>query len=214
MRQVAMFVLICSLWGCAGHFVVKPTTPTSPQNGFRYYLPKPYLLVTNMSVAPDEASSPSPKQPDTTGAGGGASKPKDNSTPTPPRPDGSVVTVKLIYLPDVAHPYSVSIAGAGLGTFKGGLQLTNGWMLTNVSEESDAKVAETITAVSGLIGSVLSGGAKPKSVESKPAVVIPFLYLFEIDPSGHTLTRVDTSPLNEAMSEIAAHAVTIPPTEK
>jgi hypothetical protein len=149
--------------GCAGHFVVKPTTPGAAAQGFRYYLPKPYLLVTNMTVAPEDTTASGAKPADGAApASPGAAKPKDAAAQAKaPSPPGSVVTVKIIWLPDTANPYTVTIAGAGIGTFKGGLQLTNGWMLTNVSEESDAKIAETVTAVAGLIGSVLSpGGAK------------------------------------------------------
>lgn len=216
---VCSFVLLSFLSGCAGHFVVKPTVPGSNLEGFRYYLPKPFLLVTNMAVAPDDSSASPQKQPDQSAPGsGGATKPKDATAPPSKAdvPPGSVVTVKIVWLPDTAHPYSVSVAGAGIGTFKGGLQLTKGWMLTNVSEESDAKVAETITAVSGLISSVLSpGGAKsPKSLEGKPAAAVPFLYLFEIDPYNHSLTKVDTSSLDKAMADIVEHSSSTPPLEK
>jgi hypothetical protein len=205
------------LTGCAGHFVVKPTTPGSSAPGFRYYLPKPYLLVTNMNIAADDTSNPS-KPADNAGAQApNGVKPKDAAAPaaavTPP--PGTVVTVKLVWLPDTATPYSVTIAGAGIGTFKGGLQLTNGWMLTNVSEESDAKIAETITAVAGLVSDVLSpGGAKGnKALNVTPGRITPFLYLFEIDPANHKLTRVDTSALDAAIAATTFHQDT-PPAEK
>jgi hypothetical protein len=83
-------------------------------------------------------------------------------------------------------------------------------MLTNVSEESDAKVAETLTAVSGLIGSALSpGAAKPKSTEGETTPSQPFFYLFKIDLSKRELTRIDTSALNSTLSG-AVHAASDP----
>jgi hypothetical protein len=147
----------------------------------------------------------------------GSGKRKDSSDPAKvPPPTGPVVTVKIIWLPDTATPYTVTISGAGIGTFKGGLQLTNGWMLTNVSEESDAKVAETLTAVAGLVSGVLSpgGGKTAKELGTEVPKAAPFLYLFDIDSSNHKLTRVDTSPLDEVLAHIVLNQGGSPPFEK
>jgi hypothetical protein len=212
---IVLFSLCIS--GCAGHFVVKPTTPDSAISGFRYYLPAPYLLVTNTKLV-EEGPATSKQQP--TSSGG---SPENGSTPdgshakseqmggtSPSAQSIAPVTVALIWLPDTERPYSITSSGGAIGTFKGGFQLTNGWMLTNVSEESDAKVAETLTAVSGLIGSALSpGAAKPKSTEGETTPSQPFFYLFKIDLSKRELTRIDTSALNSTLSG-AVHAASDP----
>ena len=211
-----VLAILMSLASCAGHFVVKPTTPGSTVQGFRYYLPKPYLLVTNMTVVSDDGNPPQSKPAGSSDTSSSSKdKPKDNSSSPKETPQGgSVVTAKIVWLPDTANPYTVSSSGPGIGTFKGGLQLTNGWMLTNVNEESDAKVAETLTAVAGLVSGVLSPGGKVKGLGTELPKAVPFLYLFEIDPSNHRLTRVDTSPLDEALAHAGLHQDAGPPLEK
>jgi len=207
--RISVIIAISPLiQGCGGHFVVKPIAPNAAVDGFRYYLPRPYLMVTSMGIAQDEAASGSAK-PAEAKESTPSPKPKTLDDSKSAAPLATVVTVKLLWLPDTAHPYAVTTRGAGLGTFKGGLQLSNGWMLTNVSAESDAKIAETITAVSGLISSVLSPGAKTtKSLESPDQGKLrPFLYLFEIDTAGHNLTRVDTSALESVLATIAPASV-------
>ena len=206
--------------GCAGHYVVTPVKSESTAPGFRYYLPKPYLLVTNMNVAADTGTSSSPKPSDTTPPKTTSeSHEKEVSAPLTDldQSAGTVMTVKIIWLPDTSAPYSVTIAGAKLGSFKGGLQLTNGWMLTNVNEESDAKVAETMSAFASLVGSVLSpvGARMNKEEVTPPATKIsPFLYLFEIDTASHELKRVDTSLLNQAILDSTSPQHKTPSNEK
>ena len=212
-----VFVVSSIITGCGGRFIVKPVAQNSSGDGFRYYLPKPFLMVTSMVIAQDEAASAAAKPGDSNTA-------DSKGSPTTPKPKalddakaaspGTVVNVKLLWLPDTAHPYSIKTGGIGIGTFKGGLQLSNGWMLTNVSQESDAKVAETITAVSGLISSVLSPGGKSAKSLNAPerGGVHPFLYLFEIDIANHTLTRVDTSTLDSALEKLTS--LSGPPLEK
>jgi len=103
------------------------------------------------------------------------------------------------------------VSGSSIGTFKGSLQLQNGWMLTGLNEESDAKIAETLTAASGLLSNIFGaaglGAAAPKAKGMEtPAKgpIPPFVYLFAIElpaksGAGGTLRKVETKELNDLL---------------
>lgn len=190
MRNLVLCVLtsvVLLAAGCGGHYVVKPLNTTTPTvEGFRYYLPKPYLLVTNV-VAPDDQNGGhtvrgESQQQSREGRGNDEEQAQQQ------------VTIKVLYLPDTKEPYVIQTKNHGVGTFDGTLQLTNGWMLTNVNEKADPKVAETLTAISGLITAAMT---TTKSVATTHAAApAPFVYLFEIDTANHRLIQVPTIELN------------------
>lgn len=183
-RGVFILYLLLPMVGCAGHFVVKPAQPGDP--GFHYWSPEPYLLVTNAATAAappkDCSKEPADKKKDC----------EDEAAQAAAKPAPLQVNVQLIYLP--GQEYAVTTEGGGIGTFKGGIQLTNGWMLTGVNEESDAKVAETISAVANL---VKAGAAFAPSISGAPSGASPkaILYLFWIDTKNKRLVKVDTNEL-------------------
>ena len=119
--------------------------------------------------------------------------------------------MQLLWLPDLDEEYVVQQSGNSIGTFKGSLQLQNGWMLTGLNEESDAKVAETLTAASGLLSNIFgaAGLGKPAAARTETAEaptkgpIPPFVYLFAIElPSkgaGGTLRKVETKDLNDLL---------------
>ena len=200
--------ILTLLSGCAGHFDVRPATQASAP-GFRYYLPEPYLVVTNMSLREQATTVSVPA--DSAAASAGAATPSvasDNlKTGKEPdeRPDGETLTSKIIWLPDLATPYTITTRGVGIGSFKGSIQLANGWMLTGVNQESDAKVADTLSALSGLVGNAASVGTlalAPRAVhrEKHP----PFLLMFRIDTKANTLTPVGTEALKRELAAALA----------
>jgi hypothetical protein len=154
--------------------------------GIPYYLPRPYLLVTEVPV-----ETPPPKAQQEEGKGGAAAKAApgkgtsaDKSAPpaddamkkaTPAPDDGSGTSpspasdqsfgmftkqygVKLIYLPDYEHPMLLrQRAGIGSTTLKPTLQ--NGWMLTALDSSADSKTAETLASIGSLVSATHGGGS-------------------------------------------------------
>jgi hypothetical protein len=189
----ASILLMGALSGCAAHFVVKPATPTA--KGFRIWSPKPYLLVTDMALDSDtpkaaaqnceQLSDPKAKEEcKTKQASGTPQNVKDGSVP--PK-----LQVRVIYLP--GDEYAVTSSGGGIGTFKGSIQLANGWLLTGMNQESDAKVAETITAVATLVSKLLPTGVAVAGTQeaAAPNVAVPVFLMFEIDTKNNALKLVD-----------------------
>ena len=226
-RVHAIFTLITlsTAFGCAGHFEVRPvvsankTAPNSSSEaatsttqqkkvvkGFRYWTPKPYLLITNMAVAPVKADDTPPPDPcaseqdkDKKAA---CEKQKKPTTPPKPEPEEQAdkLVAQIIYLP--GEEYTITSRGGGIGTFKGSIQLTNGWMLTGVNQESDAKLAETIEAVATLASKFTGplAGVTPADADSssfarmpKPKNKLPIFLLFEIDTATRSLHKVDNT---------------------
>ena len=145
--------------------------PDSTTDGIRYYLPKPYVLVTELPVAP-----PAPQisgGPQQGGGGGGMNNSKDQSkdqtpqatTPTAPATDTSFsanmasYSVKLIYLPDYSHPMALQEESGLFGNVALAPNLQDGWMLTSLSSSNDSGGAAALAAVASLIGSAVGGGA-------------------------------------------------------
>lgn len=204
---LSLAALLVQLGCAAGRFEVHKVDSTSQLEGFRYNLPKPYLLVTNMAVSLPASANPAAEV--STGTSPGSRKPPKEgggtqvAAPEAPAP-GSVVTMQLLWLPDPSQQYAVSVKGGRSGTFSGKIQLANGWMLTGVNEDFDAKTAETITAVSGLLTGLIktAGGVQMLTVPvSSEHPVKPFLLLFAVNLQDKKLEAVDTSVVDEALKK-------------
>jgi hypothetical protein len=214
-------VLAGALAGCASVTAI-PVDPKTGQAvpgavpGVRYYMPSPYLLVTEVPNDP----SAGPKGAG--GAGGGPApaapapatptdkKAADDSSGASPSPTTdtsfSMFTkqygIKLIYLPDYSRPMVLQqSAGIGSTTMKPTLQ--NGWMLTTLDSSADSKVAETLSSVASIIGAThggsggsggsKSGGAAGGGAAGEapvPPVLPPGLYRLYFDPSTGVLTKL------------------------
>ncbi len=188
--------------GCTGgHFRVHPVPggvhgdPSSNQiEGFRYFLPKPYLMVTNMTVTP----APAPRRADQE-AGPDRERTSSNKATAQ---EGSTIAVQLIWLPDTKQQYAISVQGGRTGTFKGGLQLANGWMLVGVNEEFDTKTVETLNALTGALGTIFAASGLPTKRVQGAAGLQPFLYLFEIDVENHKLVEVNSDELKKVLKQL------------
>lgn len=203
--------------------------------GLRYYLPKPYLLVTELpsetmstpgpsTDARSASQLPPPQNPATppqfTPPGGDGGEKKDDasasgapSTNTSYAASTSRYVLKLIYLPDLEHPMSIR-ARAGLGTAQMKPTLQDGWMLTALDASADAKTAEILTSIAGIIGAVKGGGGdKAGAPGGGPSatrdcelcypetVLRPGLYRFVYDASG---ALTDVAPVKLFSSQATA----------
>jgi hypothetical protein len=95
--------------------------PGPHDKGFRFYRPKPYLKLVPYEV----------------GKAGGAIGPDE------------MVEISLEWLPDFSEEYSIRLR-TGLGVNKSSFKLENGWMLTSVNSDTDAKFADNVKAVTEL----------------------------------------------------------------
>jgi hypothetical protein len=156
---------------------------TGEQEGARYYLPKPYLIVAEVPVDPHVSTSDEGGGRHTLSmSSGGSDKPKkakpgdddgdsgasdtaaDDSSGAP---GGTTDTsfgmmtkqygIKLIYLPDLSRPMAITESTGWFGTATMKPTLQDGWMLTSLDAETDAKTAETLQAVGSLLGGGSSG---------------------------------------------------------
>jgi hypothetical protein len=131
--------------GCAPRVrVIKNPAPS--ECGFRYYLPKPYLLITP------------------------AGKVIEEKTTTTKTISDEFVSIELQYLPDFSEQYSVDVRNR-LGTSNVTLELEDGWKLTSVNQELDAKFDENVAAIADLIKA--GGGLIPTGPGVSDAVRPP-----------------------------------------
>lgn len=167
----ALFASVLSLTACA-KVSVTPLDAygnrTSQAEGLRYYLPKPYLLVMAVPGGSTQAgSADATPQVDLNGKPGAAPA-TGNAAPTAAQtPSANAAApaagntsyqaasaqyvAKLIYLPDYNHPMAVSESSGLFGTASMAAALQDGWQLTSLQGNSDAKVAETLTALASLV---------------------------------------------------------------
>lgn len=96
--------------------------------------------------------------------------------------EGAGCKLTVEYLPDLSQQYIIIPHYIGVGTLKVAPQLAQGWNLTALEVQADPKVAELVTAISGLAGNIASAAIKP-AVEgaSVPALPGPGLYRFEFN---------------------------------
>ena len=239
--RLAAIAATALLSGCAGvsftQLNADLTTKTGAPKGAVYYMPKPYLLVTQLpytalggtavsAQAPDPA--PPPKKGgqavdgewpadyasdqaatgNQTARGGADEKPaaggdaglaagSDQSFGG----SGEGYLVKVIYLPDMSRPMSVSMrAGIGSANLKPTLQ--NGWMLTGFDASADSKTAEILTALAPLLtayktpgkaaggADAKGGGAGPAAAGAIRPILRPGLYEIEYDARSGKLKGI------------------------
>jgi len=203
-RSMMLFVPVL-VAGCA-QVVVTPLLPDgSPApnqaKGVRYYMPQPYLLVTQLPGSdsasnPDDTSSnggassqgrSTGRSPATTPSSNSQNKSPDDSTAKPPTTTAASTdtsfdfrtahyAVRLIYLPDYSHPMSITENPGLFGTAEMQPALQDGWMLTSLDAKGDSKVSETIGAMAQLVASVYggaaAGGAKAGTTATKHVTTI------------------------------------------
>ncbi|WP_375416302.1 hypothetical protein [uncultured Hymenobacter sp.] len=172
-------VLGIGLSGCAHYQVVRVKEGEDPE-GIRYYRPAPYLLVSE--AATEQAALAAPATGQAPSAGGKAAI----------RTAEPVLNYKVEYLPDFNEVYAIQRRG-GLGTVDMDIKLAGGWMLTEFGSQTDSKVPEMLTAIAGILPTVL-GGLKQQNSFAAPTngkgTLEPGLYKIEITKTTVKLIRV------------------------
>lgn len=122
----------------------------SSQGGVRYYLPKPYLVITrDVATAQPKIT----KTTSTTKEDGKETK-KDTTTTENvlPKQDGApTYAMQIVYLPDLKTKAYIKL-NPTLGSAEVSINLEDGWKLTSLNIKSDSKTAETIGAIGAVVG--------------------------------------------------------------
>lgn len=152
------------LTACATTNVKK--NPGPHDHGFRYYRPKPYLLI--QPTLPGTADKFAPDE---------------------------LVSISLAWLPDFSEEYSIRIR-AGMGTNKTTFKLQDGWNLTEVNVDIDSKFAENVKAFGELIKAVAPKGflPTPSANEGQPATAEKFVVRATNVPMGYYESVVGKGP--------------------
>lgn len=164
---IAIAVAVAVAWclaGCANVKVVPVRPGDTKTEGVRFWAPHPYLLVTKGTYRQ------------------GADKQNDDPRADPPATGQEVTNTYLIWLPDPDKEYAIQLKG-GSGAANAKITLKNGWMLDTFNAEADAKVPETIEALTGAF-KALPIGLKQESqglIEGILKEVPPGLYRFEFN---------------------------------
>ena len=174
MRLPVLALVPLTLTACGASVTAIPLDATGHDDhtvrGIRFYLPKPYILVTELPVSPTAppaaalAAAPAPKaKGDTTDAK--TTDAPQSSIPTAPATDTSFTAamasyaVKLIYLPDYSHPMALREDSGLFGNVAMTPALQDGWMLTSLSSSNDSGGPAALAAVASLVGSAVGGVA-------------------------------------------------------
>lgn len=187
-----------------------PLTPAGKADpnqarGIRYWMPAPYLLITELpsQSAPQGGDDTNAVADAAPGGGGGdtnnakgaqpsnqvqASTPSGSATDTSFAASTTEYSVKLIYLPDLAHPMALKMRSGLLGTVTAAPTLTDGWMLTSMNGSSNSGVSDTLQAVGSLLGgsSSKTGGA---AGAAKVAAASP-----QVSPAPAAISYKDSDP--------------------
>ncbi|HEX8442264.1 MAG TPA: hypothetical protein VF631_01310 [Allosphingosinicella sp.] len=198
---MAITLAAALLSGCASVSFTQLTPDLRPKagapEGAVYYMPKPYLLVTQLpytalagaTVAAVAVPATDPVPPKK----GGEAVNEPNAGWPAPDPNANVAAVgqaamggadekasggdatlaagsdqsfggssegyfiKLIYLPDMSRPMSVSMR-SGLGSANLKPTFQNGWMLTGFDAGADSKNSEILTALAPLLTAYKTSG--------------------------------------------------------
>jgi len=117
---------------------------------------------------PGGASSVKPATDGSTPSASPAATPTASSDLSFSASNGQYVA-KLIYLPDLSQPMAISESSGLFGTATMGASLQDGWMLTSLQGSSDAKVADTISALASLVSAVSGAGAPAAAAKTAAA---------------------------------------------
>jgi len=193
--HLACGVSIGCLSSCASVTVTPITYQGQPKNetaGIRYYMPKPYLLVTRIPAElkiTNEAPTAGPA-PSRFGSAGPAdelqpaARPSASSATTETKASAqaqpsqtspsstsdmsyqlgnSTYLLKLVYLPDMSKAMVINLVPGIFGTSSLQPTLQNGWMLTSMQTSADnTKAIDDLTT----LATAFIGGAKPAATAS------------------------------------------------
>jgi hypothetical protein len=204
-----------SLCGCASVTVTpldQKGQPNGEFSGIRYYMPKPYLLVTEIPndqlPKPEKGGAGAPAPGDTADKQGTKSDSPSSSSDLSYQLSNTSYSLKLIYLPDMSKTMAINISPSILGTSSVQPTLQDGWMLTSLQASSDNTKA--LSDLTTLAGALLGGGAKGATKTAKGGGgggargLPPGLYEFQYDQQHGYLTGLCAVTLfeNESIDPI------------
>lgn len=217
--RISVLLVGASIYGCASITAIPLKPDGSKQDnvvdGIRYYLPKPYLLVTELPEEPQsqqsQASGTTPtgggsgnganasqSQGSNSGQGSGSSTSPSSAAPSSGTQDTSFsasttsYSLKLIYLPDMAHPMALQSSSGLFGTVSVGPSLQDGWMLTSVNGSVDSGASATLSALASIISAKASpSGGGTTGTQSKTGGGAPV--------SAASLTTAGFTPAQAAL---------------
>lgn len=128
-KLVLLVATIVMQIGCTPRVNVV-SNPGPHSKGFRYYRPKPYLLITPIGATV-------------------AVKTAENTTTTSTQSD-EYVNIELEYLPDFSEEYAIDVK-TGLGTAEVSFKLEDGWKLTEMNQKLDSQFDENVSAIADLV---------------------------------------------------------------
>jgi len=203
------------------------TTNAAAAEGFRYYQPRPYLLVMALPPATASTAPAAPggesKDPGKVEPGKGDSGKSDDSATASQSAAGDSgflaispsYVAKIVYLPDYSKPMAVQMSSGLLGTASVQLGMQNGWMLNSASINSDnTKLADSVDSIVGALAGLAGGGGgggSKKTSDGAPgsgssSILRPGLYRFDFNSGG------EFSGLC-AVSFFTSNGLATPPTE-
>lgn len=160
MKKIKVVLILISclmLSGCASTITANKLTSQNEEttSGIPYYLPQPYLLMTKNLALMEQVVETSETAGDEEGK-----KDRKRTSKTEivaaDKTEEDVYRFKILYLPDKSEKYGLKIK-ARTGTIKTNMTLVDGWQLTGVNLDADAKTKETIEAVATGLQNILSG---------------------------------------------------------
>jgi hypothetical protein len=157
--------------------------------GLPFFRPKPYLLVLKSPKIKHENNQN--LKSDENQAEGDTEENTNNSTLLFKTEN---YLVKLIYLPDFSHGYTISISNPWrpFGSTEMSPQLENGWMLKSLNSKVDSKTPETLTAIASIVAAARNG-ATP--IPGNPTFESNWSNSGLPDNSEHTVTEYDLNQL-------------------
>lgn len=189
-RLMLVSVMGLILYGCAGLEVAKVDKNGDP-NGFVYYLPHPYLLVTNVASKIEGQNCTQKKNPTKVSA----TEKNSTSTAGDNHQKASELEYKIIYLPDMSQKYAVTIR-SGFGSVNTNMKFEDGWKLTEVGGIIDTKIPETLNAISGL----MTAAAGIPTTKARPSGMTkqldPGLYRINYDRENRTVISITYIDIN------------------
>jgi hypothetical protein len=172
MTSKLLFLGSFLLFGCTTVSVTpidsEGTKKVGKVDGIPFYRPKPYLLVAEMNKDCQAKFDVKINNQNLTIQGQDDSQTNDSEPPIEKALSNTSFEfagnengffAKLIYLPDYAHGYALSINSWWriFGIAEVSPTLQDGWMLVNLNEKTDSQTPETLNSIASIVAAARSG---------------------------------------------------------
>ena len=160
-----LLLILVIFFACATNIEVVPLSKEAKDRnintGIPYYLPKPYLLITqnfdyihyNQDTIEKNTDSES-NTPTTTTIAEQIQTPLENT-----------FSCRIIYLPDTSEKYGIKIS-RGTGNFEGDLNIVDGWKFVGFDNlKTDSQTDEILSSLSALLEKLAPTGVPMAKVD-------------------------------------------------